>query len=485
MGQLTKLASECELGNKKSCAAVARLSIYAANFKDMFEDAPEDERAADVSDHPNHMPFRGTLLILDAPSDKPPHGSEGHRILVPAEAAQRKINTLINQGLNYAPDLAQHAPRRKVGVITKAWIDGNQLKIAGTIWKKDFPEAEQDLRQGGLGMSMELANVYVRDRDEPVWYLEDFDFTGATALKRNAAAYSKTALAAAAVALAEQLTKREGGTMPVPKKKTAAAAGGGNDLVAAFEKALSKAVSPLANAINAQSERIEVLASAINADNGSEEEVEIEAAGGITDAVDDSSGGDTEEEVEAADEGIEELSDGAGDEEHEPGKMGKQENHGDKKTVTKVAASRRVAPRRMAAAAARVDGIEAAGVVIDRMAAQLDRAHTKIAEQGVLIGKYRNHTKKLSNRIESIEAQFETFANNAGRKTVTPEVSNLMAKQGYDIGELQAAGTKLRTEQIDQALDNCGVSLEPSTRMAIKNQLYGAGVMETGEIRRH
>lgn len=156
-----------------------------------------DVAAEDDSDHPNKMPFTGTLLLVDQPSTKPPHGSRGHRIFVATEVAKKTLDSLIGMGVNYDPgDLNEHMPRHKVGIITDAWLDGNRVRVKGWIYKKDFPEAAKDLKQGGLGMSMELANVYVRDENEDVWYLSNFQFTGATILKKEAAAYYGTSLAA-------------------------------------------------------------------------------------------------------------------------------------------------------------------------------------------------------------------------------------------------------------------------------------------------
>lgn len=106
--------------------------------------------------HPNKMRFSGVLVRLNEASTKPPNGAQGHRIYVSSEVAKKRLSTLIGMGVNYAPDLDTHAQRRKVGVIDKAWIDGNDLKVEGHIWKHDFPESETDLKQSGLGMSMEL-----------------------------------------------------------------------------------------------------------------------------------------------------------------------------------------------------------------------------------------------------------------------------------------------------------------------------------------
>jgi hypothetical protein len=148
--------------------------------------------------HPNKMPFSGTLLVVDAASTKPPHGADGHRIYVPKAVAVKRLDTLIGMALNYSPDLDEHATRRKVGVITGAWMDGNKVKVKGFVWKKDFPEAVDALHSGNIGMSMELSDVWVKSRDADVWHLEDFYFSGATALYKRAAAYYDTSLAASA-----------------------------------------------------------------------------------------------------------------------------------------------------------------------------------------------------------------------------------------------------------------------------------------------
>ncbi len=156
--------------------------------------------AAKLSDdpqHPNKMKFTGVLVLLDQPSTKAPNGAEGHRILVPSDVAKRRINTLIGMGLNYSPSLDAHAQRRKVGTIQKAWIDGNKLCVDAIIWKHDFPEAEKDLKQPGLGMSMEIGDVQVEDQKADIWKLSDFYFLGATVLWKKSAAYHKTQAIAA------------------------------------------------------------------------------------------------------------------------------------------------------------------------------------------------------------------------------------------------------------------------------------------------
>lgn len=154
---------------------------------------------ASLTDHPNAQMFNGTLLLLDEDSDQPPHGSDGHLIHVSKDVAEKRLSTLPGMAINYQSDLEGHDPQKKIGVIKKAWIDGNKVKVQGTIWKKDFPEAMAAFRRnkGKLGMSMELGDVYVADKDDRVWDLKDFHFTGATVLLKDHAAYNDTDLKAA------------------------------------------------------------------------------------------------------------------------------------------------------------------------------------------------------------------------------------------------------------------------------------------------
>ena len=114
------------LAKAKKIFATESLSIHAgANFSFMEAVKGEEE-------HPNKLPFKGILLLLDAPSTKPPHGSRGHRIYVPAKVAENKLSTLIGMAINYdRGDLDSHVTRHKVGVITDAWIKGNQVWVKG------------------------------------------------------------------------------------------------------------------------------------------------------------------------------------------------------------------------------------------------------------------------------------------------------------------------------------------------------------------
>lgn len=183
-----------------------------------------------VDGHPNRLPFRGVLTLLDVPSDKPPAGAKGHRVMLTRAAAEKALPSLLGMALDFTPNLDGHDARRKVGVITSAEIvasepprDGSpgecarcytdtgwQLEIAGYIFARDFPDVVKFMRRGEstdatlrqnrpkdgapneLGMSYEIANARVADANAAVWILTDATFTGAAMLLRSKAAYPAT-----------------------------------------------------------------------------------------------------------------------------------------------------------------------------------------------------------------------------------------------------------------------------------------------------
>lgn len=146
----------------------------------------------------NRAPFTGILTRLDEPSTRPPNGSEGHLVLMPSDVAAQALASLLGMGVNTTDDFRGHAKQSKIGVITDARIDGQDLVISGILYDKDFPEEVAAIRadKERLGMSYELSSVDVADPDADVWILTSFVFTGAAILYKEAAAYHQTAIAA-------------------------------------------------------------------------------------------------------------------------------------------------------------------------------------------------------------------------------------------------------------------------------------------------
>jgi hypothetical protein len=162
--------------------------------------------------HPNREPFHGVLTLVDTPSDKPPAGSRGHRVVLTRAAAERALPSLLGMGLDYSPMLDRHDVRRKVGVITRAEIVGKVLELSGYLFAKDFPEIVRQIESGSiqastasslssslrkrpqnpLGMSYEISDASVADVRAKVWTLTRVTFTGAAILRRDKAAYRNT-----------------------------------------------------------------------------------------------------------------------------------------------------------------------------------------------------------------------------------------------------------------------------------------------------
>jgi hypothetical protein len=174
-----------------------------------------------VDQHPNREAFRGVLTLVDVPSDKPPSGSRGHRVVLTRTAAEAALASLLGMGLDYAPSLDRHDTRRKIGVITRAEIVGKTLELGGHLFARDFPEIVKEIgksRRGGeapfdsaqgrsvptqqratthaktqaLGMSYEITDARVADIRSSIWTLTHVTFTGAAVLRRDKAAYHDT-----------------------------------------------------------------------------------------------------------------------------------------------------------------------------------------------------------------------------------------------------------------------------------------------------
>jgi hypothetical protein len=474
---------------------------------------------------------------LDEASDQPPHGAEGHPILVSMKVAKQRLNTLPGMAINYEADLTGHDPGKKVGVITQASIEGKKVRVKGLVWKKDFPEAARIFKQnrGRLGMSMELGDVYVRDKDERVWNLEDFHFTGATILLKDHAAYNSTDMAASkyfvralAAAAAVRGIFRKGGSQSMAKEKEKKSNGqsSGQVLVSAISAAVEKGISTgLKSFIVAQEETNKKVTAALETISASQEELvkglhelalgnvdaatdddedAIAAAAVEADATDatmsadkgkDSTDDSTDPTQDATDDATMDAS-AAGADELDPTNFdstsqddtGSGSNPGD---LNKNASSH---AKRNARSGAGDDAKKAGGKAIDKgIAASKSKgvsvgtiaaAAKVIRSLRAEIGDLGEDNRKLRHRVKAMEASMERYAERVERKSVTPEIAALLEKGGYDLRELMASKQRLTVNEVDNMLAASGVILEPTIRAAFKNQLLQAGLMEQGQVNR-
>ena len=151
-------------------------------------------------EHPNRIPFEGVLTRVDEASDSAPAGAHGHRVLLPRAVAEAALPSLIGMGVGIDGQLLTHNPQRKVGVILEAWLAGNDLRVRGILYGRDFPKEVAQIqalaRQRQLGMSFELAGAEIVDTAADIWQVRACTFTGGAILKRAHAAYRSTSLAA-------------------------------------------------------------------------------------------------------------------------------------------------------------------------------------------------------------------------------------------------------------------------------------------------
>lgn len=155
---------------------------------------------ANDDDHPNKMPFSGILVRLDQPSDAPPGGAGGRRIVLTAKAAEQALASLLGMAVDYTPSFDGHDTQAKIGLITSARIEGNAIHIEGFVYAADFPAVATHIRKekSALGFSFEAQRIFVADPSADPLVITECVFTGAAILEKDKAAYRTTSLAASA-----------------------------------------------------------------------------------------------------------------------------------------------------------------------------------------------------------------------------------------------------------------------------------------------
>lgn len=430
------------------------------------------------------MNFKGVLLRLDEPSTRPPNGADGHRILVPSSVAKSRLKTLVGMGLNYASTLTTHAQRRKVGTIKKAWIDGKDLWVEAVVWKHDFPEAETDLKKPGLGMSMEIGQVYVEDANASIWTIKDFYFLGATILYKNSAAYARTSAMAAASDERRKImaVKKVGVTKPLTTEQliavvSAAATTTANKLFVQYSKKQEALFSGLEARLDSM-ELARIEGSTAVADVDAEEETEMEAGQMVEEDTTAAEADDEEEmdEDEMDAEGInkgdlDDLGPSLDGDDDDPGHLSNNTSNKGNKVVSEDKLGKNV-NKPVTGGNAR---LEAALEANKRLA-------KKVAAQSTDIAKLQRQLKATTKQVAAA-----TAAQGRRSAVVLPsELQGLMRKNGLDPVNITAGGQKLSTSEVDAIFASVGaeVQLTSQQRMAWKNALYRAGAMDDGAVQR-
>ena len=166
----------------------------------------------------NWLPFTGTCLFADQPSDGIPSGGVDKPVGFPSAELDKALDSMVDMGVDCEwPDeddgndhdefgrktscgpeeaFSGHDDRFKIGVVKTSVLKGNEMVISGGLWSNDFSDICDMYRnaKASLGFSVE---VYFNLVDQGEYYdAVDIEFTGVAILFSDLAAFKDTYIAA-------------------------------------------------------------------------------------------------------------------------------------------------------------------------------------------------------------------------------------------------------------------------------------------------
>jgi hypothetical protein len=378
----------------------------------------------ETPDHPNKMPFKGILTRIDEPSDNPPEGSGGKRVLLTRAAAEQALPTLLGMPVDAKANMKGHDVKAKVGTITAATIEGNAIHIEGFLYAADFPQEVRRIQseRADLGFSWEIQNIFVKDTTADPLEITSCVFTGAAILYKDKAAYTTTSLAAQA----EE-----------------------NDMT----KEILEAITKMGEQMGSVTTTLGTLTGRLDKIEASQEEAATAMKAGKEHMA----------KVEPHAAALESCAAAM-----------EKDGIGGHSRMGHVKACRAMADHLRAAAATGkladswpgFDGFYAAAEVKPEVKAADDAKDKEIKE-------LKDQVSSLGTKVKDMEAASRRKAEPAERKTLTPQITSLLARNGITLPS--GDNTKLAVADIDKALASSG--LEPVKRMEIKNTLSKAGLL--------
>ena len=154
----------------------------------------------------NWLPFTGTCLFADQPSDGIPSGGVDKPVRFTSAELDKALDSMVDMGVDCEwPDgcwdrpeeaFSGHDDRFKIGVVKTSVLKGNEMVISGGLWSNDFSDICDMYRnaKASLGFSVE---VYFNLVDQGEYYdAVDIEFTGVAILFSDLAAFKDTYIAA-------------------------------------------------------------------------------------------------------------------------------------------------------------------------------------------------------------------------------------------------------------------------------------------------
>lgn len=155
----------------------------------------------DSSENPDSLNFSGVVGYVDTPSDYTPCGGvDGYATVISSDNLD--VDSLVGSGVNaswsdwFAEDaLKSHDVRFKIGVIDKAYLQGNEIHVEGHLWKNDFPDVCDTIEcaKESLGFSVEVYFEGIKQNDDEKTLTGlNGHFTGVAILYKSKAAFQNT-----------------------------------------------------------------------------------------------------------------------------------------------------------------------------------------------------------------------------------------------------------------------------------------------------
>jgi len=387
----------------------------------------------DTPGHPNKHPFKGILTRIDEPSDAPPGGSGGKRVILTRAAAKKALPTLLGMPIDVKRNLSDHDVKHKVGTITAATIEGNAIAIEGFLYAADFPDEVRHIqsKRDELGFSWEIKNIFVKDANADPMVITDCTFTGAAILYKDKAAYTSTSLAASA----EEITMTK-------------------EIMEAIE-GLGKKLDDTKTELTGRIDKIEASAS-----KNQEEALK---------------------QINAGKEHMAKIEPHAAALESCAAAMEKDGIGGHHRTGH-VKALRAMADHLRASAAMGKIADSWPGYEGFHASSETQTAGNNAANGGNAadpakekeLSELKDKVSALTTQVADLKAKAASNTQDPGRKTVSPQMNALLARAGITLPQ---DGGKLSQVAVNKALEACN-GLDPRTRMEIKGQLRNAGLLE-------
>lgn len=175
------------------------------------------------------MPFTATFMVIDSPSDGVPFGASD-QIIIDKTEAEKSVSSMDLMAVDcvwsdWFPEdcMTGHDSRNKIGLVEKAYIEGNEMKMKGFIYALDFPDIAFFIKNAtsSLGFSMECI-AGIEKQDDGYEHMTDVTFTGVAILFKNLAAFESTYIdyLAAMKKEKQELTKEEMAALQASFKET-------------------------------------------------------------------------------------------------------------------------------------------------------------------------------------------------------------------------------------------------------------------------